>query len=243
MDGGKTARPIYRFQPTAQEGDAVLEFTGQTDAAAADGVRRQFCIIPEGFPVTESRSDLLEGSASQTVELPDTWVKGTLKCRVQVYPSTLADLQKGLESLLREPNGCFEQTSTSNYPNVLILDYLKESNQAKPEVERRARDLLARGYQRLTSFECPNTAKNDREGYEWFGGTAPPHEALTAYGLLQFRDMARVSGRRPGHAQANAGLSAVAPGRQGRLPPQSRAPSTPSAALPTTSPTPTSSGP
>ena len=37
-----------------------------------------------------------------------------------------------------------------------------------------------------------NPAKNDREGYEWFGGTAPPHEALTAYGLLEFRDMARV---------------------------------------------------
>src|SRR5207245_5284699 len=31
-----------------------------------------------------------------------------------------------------------------------------------------------------------------RRGYEWFGGTAPPHEALTAYGLLEFRDMSRV---------------------------------------------------
>ena len=66
------------------------------------------------------------------VTLPETWVKGTLKCQVQVYPSTLADLQKGLEALLREPSGCFEQTSTSNYPNLLILDYLKESDQAKP---------------------------------------------------------------------------------------------------------------
>ena len=28
---------------------------------------------------------------------------------------------------------------------------------------------------------------------EWFGGTAPAHEAATAYGLLQFRDMAKVS--------------------------------------------------
>ena len=67
---------------------------------------------------------------------------------------------KGLEGLLREPNGCFEQTSTSNYPNVLILDYLKESDQAQPEVEARARDLLDRGYQKLTSFECPKTAAN-----------------------------------------------------------------------------------
>jgi hypothetical protein len=192
VDGGKTARPLYRFQPTIKEGEAVLEFTGKTEPFAYDGVRAKFHVAPEGFPVAESHSDVLEGSASQTVTLPETWVKGTLKCQVQVYPSTLADLQKGLDSLLREPNGCFEQTSTSNYPNLLILDYLKESNQTKPEVERHARELLGRGYTKLTSFECTNTAKNDKEGYEWFGGTAPAHEALTAYGLLQFRDMARV---------------------------------------------------
>ena len=192
VDGGKTARPVYRFQPTVQDGEAVLEFTGKAEPFAADGVRAKFRVAPEGFPVSESHSDVLEGSASQTVTLPETWVKGTLKCQVQVFPSTLADLQKGLEGLLREPNGCFEQTSTSNYPNLLILNYLKESNQTNPEVERRARDLLARGYDKLTSFECTNPAKNAKEGYEWFGGTAPPHEALTAYGLLEFRDMAKV---------------------------------------------------
>ena len=192
VDGDKTARPLYRFQPTIKEGEATLEFTGTTEPFAYDGVQAKFRVAPEGFPVAESHSDVLEGSASQTVTLPETWVKGTLKCQVQVYPSTLADLQKGLDSLLREPTGCFEQTSTSNYPNLLILDYLKESNQTKPEVERHARELLGRGYTKLTSFECTNTAKNDKEGYEWFGGTAPAHEALTAYGLLQFRDMAKV---------------------------------------------------
>src|SRR5262249_9708247 len=76
--------------------------------------------------------------------------------------------------------------------NVLILGYLKESDQSKPDIEKRARELLGRGYQRLTSFECTNTGNQKKEGYEWFGGTAPAHEALTAYGLLEFRDMAKV---------------------------------------------------
>ena len=114
--------------------------------------------------------DVLEKAAVHTVTLPEQWVPGTLQCQFQVYPSTLASLQQGLEGLLREPNGCFEQTSTSNYPNVLILDYLKETDQARPEVERRARDLLARGYQKLTSFECRVPAENRRQGYEWFAG-------------------------------------------------------------------------
>jgi hypothetical protein len=186
------ARRFYRFRPTVQEGEAALSFEGQTPGFAADAVRLGFRIVPEGFPILASHSDLLEGSATQPVVLPSTWVKGTLRCNVSVYPSTLADLQKGLDALLREPCGCFEQTSTSNYPNLLILDYIKESDQAKPEVERRARELLARGYEKLTSFECLDTSKNARHGYEWFGGTAPAHEALTAYGLMQFRDMARV---------------------------------------------------
>jgi uncharacterized protein YfaS (alpha-2-macroglobulin family) len=150
-------------------------------------------VVPDGFPVVGAQSDMLEGSvANHKLVLPDTWIKGTLKYQVAVYPSTLAALQKGLEALLREPNGCFEQTSTSNYPNLLILDYLRETDQAKPEVARRAQDLLAQGYQKLVSFECLNPGNNHREGYEWFGGTAPAHEALTAYGLLEFRDMARV---------------------------------------------------
>src|SRR5262249_57844398 len=75
---------------------------------------------------------------------------------------------------------------------LLILNYLKESDQTRPEIEKQAREFLDRGYQRLVAYECLNTAKNQREGYEWFGGTAPAHEALTAYGLLEFRDMAKV---------------------------------------------------
>jgi hypothetical protein len=125
------------------------------------------------------------------VNLPETWVKGTLKVHAHVYPSTLANLVKGLEGLLREPGGCFEQTSTSNYPNLLILNYLKETEQSRPDLEERARGMLARGYEKLTSFECPYTQVG-KHGYEWFGAQNNAHEALTAYGLMEFRDMARV---------------------------------------------------
>jgi hypothetical protein len=187
---GRT-RQVYGCQPTIAEGEGRLQIDARA-GAFSDRVERSFKIVPDGFPVGGTQSDLLENVARHEPVLPESWILGTLRYQVAVYPSTLADLQKGLEGLLGEPNGCFEQTSTTNYPNLLILDYLRETDQAKPEVARRAQELLGRGYQRLTSFECLNTAKNQREGYEWFGGTAPAHEALTAYGLMQFRDMARV---------------------------------------------------
>lgn len=191
LAGGQRDRRIYRVQPSLTQGEARLVFSGEA-GALSDRVERSFRVVPQGFPAVGAFSDVLEKSATTDIVLPEGILPGTLACRVTAYPSTFADLQQGLESLLREPHGCFEQTSSSNYPNLLILDYLKEAKQDKPEVARRAQELLRNGYAKLTSFECQDTAKNARQGYEWFGGAAAPHEALTAYGLMQFRDMARV---------------------------------------------------
>ena len=110
---------------------------------------------------------------------------GSLKVRLEVYPTSMADLVKGLDGLLREPCGCFEQTSTSNYPNTMILDYLNQTNQANP-AGRAAGEGAARPRLRRSSpsFECPDTPAKTKQGFEWFGAADQQHEALTAYGLL-----------------------------------------------------------
>jgi hypothetical protein len=187
-----TSRVLLPIQPSLRAGKASLTLEARGREIAGDSIRESLRIVPEGFPVEGSSSDLLEKSATHKVSLPADLIPGSLTMRVEVFPSPLADLSRGLEGLLREPNGCFEQTSTTNYPNTLILSYLKASGAARPDVESRARALLAKGYARLVSFECQDPATKGRRGYEWFGGTAPPHDALTAYGLLQFHDMARL---------------------------------------------------
>src|SRR5262249_28591189 len=109
------ARKILHFQPGTVQGEAKLRLFGQSEPFAGDSVERAFKIVPEGFPVAGKVSDLLEGTCDHVIRLParrDQWVPGTLKLQAQVFPSTLADLQKGLEALLREPHGCFEQTSS-----------------------------------------------------------------------------------------------------------------------------------
>jgi hypothetical protein len=188
------ARQLLRLKPAVTDGTAKLRLLAQSEPFASDAIERTFKIVPDGFPITGKASDVLEGVAIHKVLVParDQRVPGTFKLQAQVFPSTLAELQKGLEGMLREPYGCFEQTSSSNYPNVMILDYLKATDQAQPAIENKARDLMARGYTKLASFECvdPKTQQK-KEGYEWFGQTAPPHEALTAYGVLQFLDMAK----------------------------------------------------
>ncbi|MBI2193832.1 MAG: hypothetical protein HYU36_17790 [Planctomycetes bacterium] len=119
------------------------------------------------------------------VDVLDSMVEGTLQASLELLPSPLATIQVGLESLLQKPGGCFEQASSSNYPNILALKYMQETGTVNPDLARRCRGLLERGYARLTSFRCKG------EGYEWFGHD-PGHEALTAYGLMQFHDVAEV---------------------------------------------------
>jgi len=83
------------------------------------------------------------------------------------------------------PFGCFEQTSSATYPNVLALDYMKRTRKLTPEVHAKAEGFIANGYQRLLTFEVPGG------GFSWFGN-APANKILTAYGVMEFADMSRV---------------------------------------------------
>jgi len=71
------------------------------------------------------------------------------------------------------------------YPNVLVLDYLKSTDQATPEMQLQAEQYIVEGYQRLLTFEVPGG------GFSLFG-EAPAQPMLTAYGLMEFSDMSRV---------------------------------------------------
>jgi len=186
-------RKVLRFVPNQLQGEAGVVVVGASTGADNDTIFRTITVVPDGFPFVGSFSDTIVRRAAGTITLPRDVVPGSLKVRLEVYPTSMADLVKGLEGLLQEPGGCFEQTSTSNYPNTMIIDYMNQTNQTNPEVVRRARGMLERGYAKLVSFECPDTPAKTKQGFEWFGGADQQHEALTAYGLMQFKDMARVT--------------------------------------------------
>lgn len=184
LGGRQRRREHFRLEITGQKGEAALRLSGEA-GPLTDAVERRLRIVPPGFPVSLSYGGKIAGEQEVNVALPDDWVPGSLAVTLSAYPSSLADIERGLEGILQEPNGCFEQASSSNYPNVLTLQYLQQHRLADPTLTRRARDLLKSGYPKLAGYECA------QHGYEWFGGD-PGHEALTAYGLLEFRDMAEV---------------------------------------------------
>ena len=151
----------------------------------ADAVRREVRVRPDGREVVQTINGRLSGKLNRTVQIPAAAIDGASDLLVKIYPGAFSQVMEGLDSIFRKPFGCFEQTSSVTYPNVLVLDYMRRTDQAKPEIEMKALNYINLGYQRLLSYEV------DGGGFEWFGN-APAHNVLTAYGLMEFNDMAKV---------------------------------------------------
>lgn len=165
---------------TTAEGDLVITLKAQ-------GLVDQFTTTirsrPRGFPVNEVfAGDQMKENFQLTIQ---EVLEGSLTAKLQVYPNTLDEVLSGMDKMLRMPSGCFEQTSSSNYPNLLVLDYLRETNTDAPEIVKMVNQYLETGYGRLTGYESPSG------GFDWWGRD-PGHEALSAYGLMEFVDMKRV---------------------------------------------------
>jgi uncharacterized protein YfaS (alpha-2-macroglobulin family) len=168
-------------------GKYKLTLSAQMDGKAnrKDVVVREIEVIPNGREQSLIFNGRLENSVEHDLNFPPTAIPDATKIFVRLYPGPLSQVIEGMDSILRMPGGCFEQTSSSTYPNVLALDYMKRTKKLTPEVHAKAEGYIANGYQRLLTFEVAGG------GFSWFGN-APANKILTSYGLMEFSDMSKV---------------------------------------------------
>ncbi len=163
-------------------GEASLTLTAHTDGLE-DSVQRKIPVVPRGFPADWTASGLLKGDADHSLAIHKA-LEGTVTTQLTVFPSPVSTMLEGIEGMVRTPGGCFEQTSSTNYPNILVLDYLDRTGTGgKLTVNRQ--QVLEAGYNKLTGYQI------NAGGFETWG-SGPGKEALSAYGLLQFSDMKSV---------------------------------------------------
>jgi uncharacterized protein YfaS (alpha-2-macroglobulin family) len=171
-------------------GKFKLSLTAHMDGAGGrplnDIVIREIEVVPNGREGSLVFNGRLESSAQHDLRFPAHSIPDATTLFVRLYPGPLSQVIEGMDSILSMPGGCFEQTSSSTYPNVLALDYMKRTKKLTPEVHAKAEGYIANGYQRLLTFEVPGG------GFSWFG-RAPANKILTAYGLMEFSDMSKVS--------------------------------------------------
>jgi A-macroglobulin TED domain/Alpha-2-macroglobulin family/MG2 domain/A-macroglobulin receptor binding domain/Macroglobulin domain MG3/Alpha-2-macroglobulin bait region domain len=162
----------------------LLELTADA-GSFKDRVQKEIEVVPDGDRIEVVHNGTLDQSITVPLTLPKEAIEGSARAVLKVYPSAFSQLVEGLDGIFHKPYGCFEQTSSTTYPNILALDYLKRTGKGNPQVEAKARQYIHLGYQRLLTFEVPGG------GFDWYG-RPPANVVLTAYGLMEFRDMARV---------------------------------------------------
>ncbi|UII24201.1 MG2 domain-containing protein [Fulvivirga ligni] len=172
----------YTLLTNQMEGQYLIDITLDC-GSYSDKIHQKLNIKSVGFPRHLSHAASVMDS-TYMIDLGEI-EKGTFKAELNAYPSLLNDISQGIESILRTPHGCFEQVSSSTFPNILALQFMEETGSFNMEVRNRATRLIQDGYRRLMAYEIKGG------GFEWFGHPAA-HEALSAYGLLEFHEMAKV---------------------------------------------------
>ena len=186
VESGRVGAAEFRIA-AKRIGKFKLTLRAEMEGAAkrADIVVREIEVVPNGREQSIVFNGRLDAVAQHTVSFPPNAIPESGTVFVRLYPGPLSQVVEGMDSLLRMPGGCFEQTSSSTYPNVLALDYMKRTKKLTPEIHAKAEGYIANGYQRLLTFEVPGG------GFSWFG-SAPANKILTSYGLMEFSDMAKV---------------------------------------------------
>ena len=155
-----------------------------TSSQCKDELQHNIKILPGG--IEKAWTSQQTSTHWQAVfNLPEKMIEGTLRGEFVYYVGQIGQMMDALQSIIREPSGCFEQVSSSNYPNVLALQLLRKTGKNDKALEDKCLAFLKNGYTKIANYETK------QGGFEWYGGT-PPHAGLTAYGLMQLNDMQKV---------------------------------------------------
>lgn len=176
---------MAHFRVKAQRsGSQKLRVTAR-GTRLADAIERGMDVLPDGRPIWQSSHDRLQANVSKTIVIPRRAIEGAEFLSVRIHPGGFSQAAEGIDKILRMPTGCFEQSASATYPNVLALDFLKKSRRLNPEIVAKAEAYNNAGYQKVLTYEVPGG------GFSLYG-RSPASLSLTAYGLLMLSDMSRV---------------------------------------------------
>ncbi|XP_038106494.1 CD109 antigen isoform X5 [Culex quinquefasciatus] len=179
----------FMIRPT-KLGHITIKVTATT-ALAGDGVERQLLVEPEGLPQFVNKAAFVDMRSAPevmknfTVEVPKNAVPDSTRVEVSVIGDVLGSTVQNLDSLIRMPYGCGEQNMLNFVPNIVVLDYLKGTDQLTSKIEQKAKKFMESGYQRELTY------RHDDGSFSAFGNSDPKGSTwLTAFVARSFKQAA-----------------------------------------------------
>ncbi|MEF9479199.1 hypothetical protein OWR28_16980 [Chryseobacterium sp. 1B4] len=131
--------------------------------------------FPHQFSIINNRTEDIK------INIPE-YINGSLFSSYYVFENAALQMFDNLEQLKKEPYGCFEQLSSTVYPNIFILDYLKSGNKINKATENLVIKNMKKGFQKMLSY------KNKDGGFGYFS-SEESDVAVSAFALLEFTDL------------------------------------------------------
>jgi hypothetical protein len=138
-----------------------------------DAVEYSIPVRLKGNSQTSTGNAIIVGSGAVELALPALHTPGTVEVVLSQTP--LSELKDSVQYLMRYPNGCIEQTTSTAYPLIVLKDLLPAIG-----VDVNMADLKAyseAGVARILSFQV------DKGGLSYWPGGKEPHAFATAFGL------------------------------------------------------------
>ena len=183
----KSTNMIYIPLEIIKDGNNTLRIE-TSSGNLSDIVEKTMVVKLNGLEINKMvSSGIIEKNYSQDIIFNEETIDGTKDIKIRLYASPITQAIENIEGMLKMPTGCFEQTSSSLYPDILVLRYLRENDINNPELEKKAIDYISKGYQKILTYEVPGTPG----GYSLYGDS-PAEPVLTAYGLMQINELSKV---------------------------------------------------
>lgn len=174
-----TVNAVFNFEAFAPVTDARQKVTALAKGDA-DAIEKPVTVRPNGRENIRTASNLFENETAFNIEFPANAFRHTRQLQIKIYPNMFAHVAESIEGLLQRPHGCGEQTTSSTYPNLLILKIEKDLKKQLPStLKKQAEAYLDEGYKRLLNYQTGSG------GFSFWGKTDTPNTALTAY-ILRF---------------------------------------------------------
>src|SRR5208283_1401814 len=190
---GSSASAAYRVKARAGSQTATVRFS-VVMGTLKDAVEYSIPLRVRGNTQVAVQNGIVSGTGTVELPLPAQHSAGTVEVVLSQTP--LSELRDSVQYLMRYPNGCIEQTTSTAYPLVVLKDLLPAIG-----LQVSAADLKKfseAGVARILSFQT----KDGGLSY-WPGGTQP-HAFATAFGLT-----ALIEAKKRGYAVSDEALKGM----------------------------------
>lgn len=189
---GKTVLKVGKYSESRvyvpvkflKTGPCPIRVTVNSGSGSRDAVEREVNVLPDGRLVEEAVNGFILKSESGSYGFPPRALPENRSCFFKLYPAPGMEISEAIASMMSMPYGCFEQTSSVTYPNILIYRYLKAHNRLSSTNAEKAEEYISVGCQKMLSYQ------NSDGGFALYNGRESSPR-LTAYGIFVLSEINR----------------------------------------------------